>query len=104
MLFYNLDTISFLERDSRIVQLSAIRGEEEFNKYLLTIKPMSAKAKQITGIQVANHKMKTHVSKSKTDNWNTSCHSQDDLDDVEVDVVSIIETMKQFLKFLKPSG
>lgn len=50
MSFYNLDTISFLGRDSRSVQL-------EFNKYILPVKSMSAKAKQIIGIQVFNQKM-----------------------------------------------
>lgn len=45
---------------------------------------MSTKAKQITGIQVINHKI---------------FHN-----DVDVDTVSIKEAMDQFLKFLKPPG
>lgn len=65
------------------MQLSAVRNDEVFNKYIIPEKPMSSKATEITGIKVVNNKM---------------YHN-----DEEVETVSIKDALIQFIDFIKKS-
>ncbi|XP_062579139.1 uncharacterized protein LOC134241063 [Saccostrea cucullata] len=81
-IYFDLETTG-LARDSHIVQLSAVRNDEVFNKYIIPEKPMSSKATEITGIKVVNNKM---------------YHN-----DEEVETVSIKDALIQFIDFMKKS-
>ncbi|XP_062581909.1 uncharacterized protein LOC134243696 [Saccostrea cucullata] len=81
-IYFDLETTG-LARDSHIVQLSAVRNDEVFNKYIIPEKQMSSKATEITGIKVVNNKM---------------YHS-----DEEVETVSIKDALIQFIDFIKKS-
>ncbi|XP_061190963.1 uncharacterized protein LOC133199106 [Saccostrea echinata] len=82
-IYFDLETTG-LARDSHIVQLSAVRNDEVFNKYIIPKKPMTSKATEITGIQVVNNKM---------------YHNHE-----EVETVSIKDALIQFMDFMKMSG
>ena len=47
----------FPARDSHITQLAAVCGGEKFSTYILSRKPITRKASEITGIEVVNGKM-----------------------------------------------